>query len=197
MKAFLAKALLPVMVAGVGLLSSNAAMSANIFFGEDGDTTFAQVADFDVTAATITHMNIFGGEDDIRVTGSFFTNTAPGLTGDSLAALLEPGCVGDNCVSDIVHVSWTTRAVAGANFAVADIIAEFGSDPGANGFFVCGRTNCVYEDGTVQDITGLLNLPANITIQAQSAPEIPEPASLALLGIGLAGLGAMRRRRQA
>ena len=48
-----------------------------------------------------------------------------------------------------------------------------------------------------QDITSLLNLPANITIQAQSDVEIPEPASLALLGIGLAGLGAMRRRRQA
>ena len=36
----------------------------------------------------------------------------------------------------------------------------------------------------------MLNLPANITIQAQSDVEIPEPASLALLGIGLAWLGS-------
>ena len=49
-------------------------------------------------------MNIFNGEDDIRVTGSI-TNSAAGLSGDSLAMMLEPGCVGDICVSDYIHVA--------------------------------------------------------------------------------------------
>ena len=177
--------------AGLFAVASLPALSANINFHDLFDGITVDATQFDVTPATVTHMNIFGGEDDVRVHGQFISNSADG-SGDSFVGLVEPGIgcslTQNNCFSDILHVFWTV------NNHIADFTADFGSDPESLG--TCVQCTSLFEDGTLQNVNAFLILPDNITIQIQSDLDVPEPASLALLGLGLFGVAALRRKPQ-
>jgi hypothetical protein len=184
--------------AAILALCANPAFAANVNFHdltENGTTVDA--TQFDVSGPSIVHKNIFGGEDDVEVTGQFFTDSPDG-SGGNLTGLLEPGTArgGFASVSDFISSNWTVIN------GIATITLDFGSDPSTcnePGTPPCNTRPLsfgIFENGTLQNVNGILSLPDNITVQIASDTGVPEPLTLSLFAVGLAGAGALRRRRK-
>ena len=194
------------LAATVMLLSSSLAANALAIRFLEGDRDINVLPDVGAcpSAATPCVLGITTGSEsasvDIIVPAAFFAAPNAPPSGPATAFLLEPGT--SKAISDVLtltfiaaenrlSVSFTSDAEDGALGSVPAGFVFASNEAGS-------EINMTFSffTGTKENPTPYRGLPAGTSITALSDLDVPEPSSLAVLAVALAGLAVRRRRSQ-
>lgn len=209
------------MAAGIAALSLASSASWAASYTYDFKTFFDTSTTFDLldtktlsySVASLTIEDITGG---VQLTLNQTVNAFPAKTGGTFVEALwlsgpkgtltsksGPGLVsgsGYNLLPLIKdagylypwNIDFTTKSLAEGKTAVLTIT---GTGVNAGAFAKAGTVPMLDLSNVAAPYTGLLGLTSSVHFIGKLSPPIPEPATYAMMGLGLAGLAFVSRRR--